>query len=62
MCPTLNTVPVWCTQGLRLALLFMVLFVSACTSLGHGVSNPSSMPPEGGYAGANDPSNGGGGY
>ena len=62
MWPTLNTVPVWWNRVMWVALLFMVLLVSACTAPGHSGTNPTGMPPEGGYAGPKDSGNGGGGY
>jgi hypothetical protein len=62
MRPTLNTLPAWWNRVMRVALVFMVLLVSACTGPGHSSSNPTGMPPEGGYAGPKDSSNGGGGY
>ena len=61
MCPTLNTVPAWWNRVMRVALVFMVLWASACTGPGHASSAPSAMPSEGGHAGSKHSGNGNGG-
>jgi hypothetical protein len=51
MCPTLNTVPAWWNRVMRVALVLMVLWVSACTALSHSSANPSDMTSDRGYVG-----------
>jgi hypothetical protein len=60
MQPTWNTLPVGWTYMMRVVLVSIALFVSACTAPGHSISNPSGIPSEGGYAGPKGSGNGDG--
>ena len=59
---TWKTLPTWWNYVIRVVLVSVVLFVSACTMPGRSSSTPSALPPEGEYAGPKDSGNGGGGY
>jgi hypothetical protein len=50
MRPIWNALPVGWTYMMRVVLVSIALFVSACTAPGHPISNPSGIPSEGGYA------------
>jgi hypothetical protein len=64
MWPTWKTFPTRWNHVMRVVLVLVVLFVSACTMTGRSSSNPATLPPDGGYAGPRDSGsgNGGGGY
>jgi hypothetical protein len=51
MRPSWNTLPLGWTYMMRVVLVSIALFVSACTAPGHPISNPSDILSEGGYAG-----------
>ena len=51
MWPLLNTVPAWWNGIMRVVLVSVALFVSACTTPGRASSNPSALFLEGGYMG-----------
>jgi hypothetical protein len=61
MWPTWGTLPTGWNRVMRVVLVAVVLWVSACTTPGGSSSNPSAMPADGGYAGTADSGNGDGG-
>jgi hypothetical protein len=60
MWPTWTTAPTWWNQVMRVVLVAMILFVSACTAPGRSSSTPGALPSEAEYAGPKDSGNGGG--
>jgi hypothetical protein len=52
MLPASNTAPAWWNCIMRVVLVSVALFVSACTSPGRTSSNPSALFLEGGYMGS----------
>jgi hypothetical protein len=61
MWPTWNTLPAGWPYVMRIVLVAVVLCVSACTTLGHSSSNPSTHSSEAGHAGPKLSGNGNGG-
>jgi hypothetical protein len=55
------TVPTWWNHVIRVMLVILLLFVSACTAPGHSRSNPSAHSLDGGLAGPLTSGNGDGG-
>ena len=51
MCLTLNTVLAWWNRVMRVALVLMVLLVSACTVPGHSLPNPPAHSADRGDTG-----------
>jgi hypothetical protein len=48
---TWNPLRTWWNHVMRVLLVALVLCASACTGPGRSTSEPSAMPPDGGYAG-----------
>jgi hypothetical protein len=44
MWPTWRTIPIRWHHIMRVMVVFVAFFVSACTGPGHSSSNPSDMP------------------
>jgi hypothetical protein len=61
MIQTWNPLRTWRTHVIRVVLIAVAWCVSACTILGPPSSNPSAIPPDGGYAGTTNSGNGDGG-
>jgi hypothetical protein len=61
MTQTWNPLRTWWNHVIRMVLTAVFSCVSACTTLGHPSSNPSAIPPEGGYVGPTMQGDGDGG-
>jgi hypothetical protein len=60
MWPTWKTLPARWNQVMRVVLVAVVLFVSACAAPGRSTSTPGGFGSEAEYAGPKDSGNGGG--
>jgi hypothetical protein len=60
MWPTWKTLPTRWNQVMRVMLVAVLLFVSACAAHGPATSSPGGFASEADYAGPKDSGNGGG--